>query len=151
MQGKYIFPGLQHITEWFRAHEGYPFGLKGSLLKGIIANNNEWVLSQELLKSEIVVPTKSSLFMGLINKQEVADGCDLSDAEVWRMVSRHVGQVAFKDGHTLNNSENYGIHDGKVKLRDYGSTRLYKIILENQQQFRNAFQALNEIKLTKVS
>ena len=127
--------GIAGIREYITGKEGNPSSISFSLLRGIRENIRERVLSKTEL--DFLVPTRLSI-LGLINFQDTATATDSKDDEIYEAFFRKLTQLPnFKDedekmlragGHTLPQAKNYGIHDGKVKLLDYGEVGLDKLL-----------------------
>ena len=95
---------------------------------GIKANFKEWKYSKKLGSS--VVPTRFS-FLGLFNVMDTA--------KPWHMSQKYLRDNSpFEHiaSHTTDNPRNFGWHDGRVKLLDYGDINIVKYLLENKALFR---------------
>jgi hypothetical protein len=100
---------------------------------GIRANFREWKYSKKLGIS--VVPTRFS-FLGLFNVMDTA--------WPWHMTQRYLrAHYPFEhiSGHTTDNPHNFGWHDGRVKLLDYGDIKIIRYLLENKAIFRRQLDA----------
>jgi len=76
---------------------------------------------------EMVVPTRYS-FLGILNVMETATQSGINPsafAKEFRL-----------GGHTFSHVENYGIHEGSLKLLDYGDSKAISILQLQCQSFR---------------
>ena len=100
---------------------------------GIKANLREWKYSKKLGIS--VVPTRFS-FLGLFNVMDTA--------WPWHMLQKNLRAhypFEYIAGHTTDNPRNFGWHDGRVKLLDYGDANIITYLLENKAIFRRQLDA----------
>lgn len=131
--------GESHLfRRWFEYTEGNGTGLR-RVFSGVLQNRREAQLSSEL--EDIVVPTRISIF-GLLNIQNTAPTPSASLEEIGiKMIIASNGD-AMRDLHTFCQSENYGVHNGEIKLRDYGSPRLAPILRKHSNAIREALAEL---------
>jgi hypothetical protein len=102
-------------------------GLKWNLLRGIDANRRERRVSRN---TEVIVPTRS-LLAGIVNIQPTTSSIGVSGEEVVRLFSDNLSNPHYEVarlGHMLEDSSNFGIHEGVVKFRDGGSTGLENML-----------------------
>lgn len=114
--------------------------LRGQLLRGWLENWREWRLSKEI--TETIVPTRFSIF-GIVNLQDTAPDADLRYGEVYNALRAIIDEdlVYEHGGHTMPGTSNFGVHDGKLKIRDYGELGLDVLLKEYGAQLK---QALDE-------
>lgn len=139
LKSLYDTKGLKGILNWFTRSEDSMWGLKRLFVRGFNQNLREGRLSRKL--KDIVVPTLTSIF-GLLNIQEKASPVDLEIDDVTKTLEKYVGDDIWQDSHTFCHPDNYGIHEGKVKLRDYGGQSAQSILVNHREDLRNAFQAM---------
>ena len=129
------------LPKYLTGNEKNTLSLANHLLRGWLENWREWRLSKEIAGT--VVPTRFSIF-GIINLQDTAPNVDsLEYGDVYIALSKIIDKdLVFKHGgHTLPESENFGMHDGKLKIRDYGELGLDVLLKNYGKQLQ---QALDE-------
>lgn len=123
-------------------YEAHGFSTVGYLLfSGIIANVNER-RTYRRTKSPFVIPTYFS-FLGLFNIQKRGKKIDFWDnREVWGYIWRNSQNPdqPHCDGHTLADTENYCIDDGKLKLVDYGNRQIAEFLRINGENLYKNFK-----------
>lgn len=120
--------GIRAIFKtWQRETADSYSAMKRPLLHGIVANRREKRLARLF---DVVTPTRSLLF-GLVNVQPTT--ADIPDHE--RVISKafvegmkHPGRDIPRLGHMLEESANFGIHEGVVKFRDGGERGLERTL-----------------------
>jgi len=113
--------------------------LSPHLLGGILANKREWRLSRKT--TDILVPTRFSIF-GLMNIQDTAEDVEFPEAAVAvKLYGSMPDEVLFEQhGHTFQGSDNFGIHDGRLKLLDYGGVGLESVINQYEEVIAEALR-----------
>lgn len=139
LKTQYELSGVSGILNWLRRSEDSMWSLKRLLVRGFSQNLREGILSRKL--RDIVVPTYLTVF-GLFNVQAKSEPINLEIDDVIRTLEEHVGDDVWKDEHTFCNPENYGVHNGKVKLRDYGGKKANGVLIEHREDLKNAFGAM---------
>lgn len=126
--------GLSHssLKDIFAGRMNVPS--RSESFAGIRANILEKRFSARL--GDIVVPTRFSLF-GLINVIDHASSLLVPDNI---LAEKH--PFAPLSGHPINSADNFGYHNGKMKLLNYGGMGLITYLLENRQVFRKQLDAL---------
>lgn len=133
--------GVKAIFTTWRVETADSFSaMKRPLFHGIVANRREQKLARLF---DVVTPTRSLLF-GLVNVQPTTGDLpvheqDISKAFVEGM--KHPGRDIPRLGHMLEESANFGIHEGAVKFRDGGERGLERT-LATSDGFEGVTQAL---------
>jgi len=115
-------------------------------LAGISENWTEWQNSKKL--GDLVVPTFMSL--GIVNLQATAQDHGLSRQEIIPVLNNWVGfaneiQILTIDGHTFCLPDNYGIHQEKLKILDYGSKKAVKLMMEYGAELRQGLDDVSNL------
>ncbi len=123
---------------YIKSKEEYPGSFK-SHFRGWLENRRESRLSQEV--SDNIVPTRFSLF-GIFNIQDTASDVNIPYGMVYTELSNLIGQnLVFEHGdHTLPGKSNFGLHEGKIKLRDYGERKLPVILKQYGEQLSQVLE-----------
>ncbi len=109
------------------------------MFKGLIKNLVEARFSKPL--DDLVIPTYFSL-LGIVNLQATAQDHELKSSMIIEALTKHVGCDQYDNsylvpaGHTFQNKDNYGFHNGRLKFLDYGSRTAVKIMLEHREAMR---------------
>ena len=119
---------------WEISYVGHIFG------KGVYANLIEAFMG--LVAKEVVVPTRLSL-AGLLNVQEKAEQAKITSDDIENTMKVYLDNEPLSDMHGYLDPDNYGIHDGKMKMIDCGSLAVAKIIMKRRHDFRSALLELN--------
>lgn len=146
LKTQYDLKGFKGIINWLTRSEDSMWGIKRLLVRGSAQNLRELRLSRKL--KSILVPTRASI-LGLLNVQDKALPVNLEMEDLIKILEKYVGEDIWKDSHTFCNPDNYGIHDNKVKLRDYGGKNAQSVLIEHREDLRNAFQAMQELMKEK--
>ena len=125
------------LREYLTESEKGRYNLRGQLLRGWFENLREWRLSQEITGT--IVPTRFSIF-GLINLQDTAPDADLKVGEVYNTLRAIIDEdlVHEHGGHTMRGGSNFGLHEGKLKLRDYGELGLEVLLKQYGVELQQA-------------
>lgn len=134
--------GAKALKSYFSFPIDSPVAFKYQFVRGVSENLREFRTSKTL--GDIVVPTRFS-FLGIFNIQETAKLHNLSQRLLWVEQCSKIGDELWKDPHTLSSPENYGIHEGRLKIIDYGGARTFSVILKYRQQFREVFDTLSRL------
>jgi len=112
-------------------------------LQGLFANQREGRHWHEL--RDIVVPTRS-LLGGLLAIQPTTADIAFSKGEPWNAMSERLYEEIFDANgqHTLQNPRNYGMHEGKVRIRDFGGLGIPQLLMKYQETFHAALAQLTE-------
>ncbi len=104
-------------------------GIKGALLRGVVANWRELRFYQTT-RHPFLQPTYFSL-MGLLNVQRYGASCTQGGyRELWvQMLDLTEGGV-WDDNHHFCNPDNFCLRDGKLRMVDYGCPKGYSVILQ---------------------
>jgi len=122
---------------------GFQYSLssvRDSLAMSLTGISENWTEGQNSKKlGDLVVPTFMSL--GVVNLQATAQDHGLSRQEIFPVLNNRVGcangiHILTIDSHTFHPDDNYGIHQGKLKILDYGSKKAVKIMMENGERLR---------------
>lgn len=108
-------------------------------IRGLLANLRESKWSKAL--GNLVVPTRYS-FLGLVNIQETAKVPQLPENELRKLARTLRGNP---DPHTFHEPGNYGLHDGQLKLLDYGEYGVAQFLFDNRQRVETFLRALEDI------
>lgn len=101
-------------------------GLKGVLLRGLLANWREYRFYQRT-KNPFLQPTYFS-FYGLVNVQQVGEPCLIRDQDLWRQLLDLTMNEVWADAHHFSNPENFCFYKGKLRMHDYGSSACQTVI-----------------------
>ena len=137
--------GVRGVLECIAGTEGNARSLRFALTRGISENLRERDLSKT--EMDILVPTRASI-LGLVNIQDTARDVDIKNNEIYEAFwKRLVSLPDIRDederiiragGHTLPQSKNYGLHEGTIKLRDYGERDLKELLTKYGHLLREA-------------
>ncbi|MCK9186118.1 hypothetical protein M0P48_01630 [Candidatus Gracilibacteria bacterium] len=131
---------LEELRNWFGYTEGNCVGFRWAI-SGLLQNWREFLLSKEL--SVIAVPTRLSIF-GLLNVQDTAQNLPstISDKDLFVTMGMAIGPEIMKDPHSVYGTDNFGIHDGRAKMRDYGNVKIGPILKGHIDPIREALKNL---------
>lgn len=119
----------------------FHYTVSSFLLGGVMANLQERRFYKET-KNPFCMPTYFSFF-GLFNVQKRGGKVDFWERnEIWSYIyhnSKNSNQP-FCDGHTLAETENYGMDNGRLKLVDYGSRQVGEYLKINGETLYNNFK-----------
>lgn len=111
-------------------------------ISGWQANIREFLHSKNL--KDMVIPTHFSL-IGLLNIQSAAENCNFNSGTVLNTMKAEI-KDHISDAHTFLNSDNYGKHQNRVKLLDYGARGARNFIKTHQTAFRKALTTLTKME-----
>lgn len=125
--------------------EESPHSFCGRILRGWFENLREAELSEEL--GDIVVPTRFSLFgvLNIMDRADVLGESTVDDVLLAPFCDRLTAPHRAVSRHTFSNPKNFGWHDGRLKLVDYGAYKLYEVLTENRDKI---LAGLNEYSET---
>ena len=128
---------LKGLYKWFQYTEN---GFRWAI-SGVLQNWQEFKLSKEL--NGIVVPTRLSVF-GIFNIQDTATDLpkNISNHILFVELGRAIGYDIMKDTHTFRNSDNFGIHNGQAKIRDYGDPKIGSILKDHFSKIKESLRSL---------
>lgn len=131
---------FKYITKDIRQNKG----LLSTLFCGVMENYREWSLYKEGAVNadilDILVPTRFSI-LGLINIQDTAIDAHLEPLEVLRAIGTSIsGRTALPAMHTLEGTANFGMHDGRLKIRDAGEPGLRKLMKTHSSVIKEALE-----------
>lgn len=122
------------LVDYFAAPTDRSHSFRHDLFSGIAANRREARLSGQL--QDVVVPTRFS-FLGILNIQDTADQSRRVDVSfIWGEIYGQIGKEEMdRDfpplSHAFAQPENYGFHEGRPKLLDYGEKRIGEFLLSH--------------------
>lgn len=127
------------LRKYLTGSEKHPQSLTKHLLRGWLENLREWRLSGEI--TDTVVPTRFSIF-GIINVQDTAPDVDIPFGAVYDELRKLIAEdlVYQHGGHTMPGKSNFGLHDGQIKLRDYGELGLEVLLKDYGNQLKQALE-----------
>ena len=136
IKGLYYAAKKGNLQKYLTQNEKH-FSFSSEMLRGWFENLREWRLSQEF--TDIVVPTRFSIF-GLLNIQDTAKDVEMEYAEIGPALRGKIpDKVMLNNGqHTITGSDNFGWHDGKLKIRDYGELGLDFLLENYRDELREA-------------
>ncbi len=111
--------------------------VSGMLFRGIKENWQEFRFWRRY-RQKFLAPTYFSLF-GLVNFQKASRPSPENGDKVWPKLRKWNEKMAFKDAHTLGKSRNFCRIDGRIKIVDYGSSRVQEVLLAWAQDGHDAF------------
>lgn len=104
-------------------------GIKRLAFKGFADNWREFAFSR-FERHPFAQTTYFSLF-GLVNVQKRGDPLGMDYWDFRRQVERLIGQKLFySDPHHFASMQNFCLHDGRLRMVDYGSPKTRKVIRE---------------------
>jgi hypothetical protein len=133
------------LADYFAAPTDRWHSFRHDLFKGIAANWREARLSAQL--QDVVVPTRFS-FLGILNIQDTADQSRRVDVSfIWGEIYGQIGKEEMdRDfpalSHAFAHPENYGFHEGRPKLLDYGNKRIGEFLLSHAAFMRKLLSNL---------
>ena len=126
---KQIYPWLKMFFKWLprmiiagrlKRHIRYCF-------ESVFENWSEFVFYRKNKSYKLLVPTYFSAF-GLINIQRYCEPLKMSHHDVWCQLLEKCGDVVWKDSHAFSNIDNFGVHEGKIQMVDYGSEETQEVL-----------------------
>lgn len=128
------------IRKWFQMPEKSIYGFKHAIV-GFLENWREFRYSEAL--QDVAVPTHASVF-GILNLQDSAPDIPdiISDEQLIGVLEQAVGDLIKRDYHTFQQRSNFGIHNGRVKIRDYGGAKTGPFLKAYRDEFRIALGKL---------
>lgn len=117
---------------------------------GLAANKLEEESSIDGSLAGLIVPTKFSV-EGLVNVQDFTPDVPYYSSTgkpsgniFWSQVEALMdrGLDVFAGGHTIGSPENFGLHDGQIKFRDYGDRDLIAALISNRERIREALDGI---------
>ena len=131
--------GLEGVVNaWKALSADQHHSLKNFLLHGIVANRRERRVATH---EGIVIPTRSILG-GLANFQPTVPGTGLDDRAVHSAFVEQLGSKVTALGHMLEDTNNIGVDDGRVKFVDGGSRGLERLMETNPDAIHRALGSL---------
>ena len=116
--------------------------LRDVVLRGIASNIREARFSS-VLKC-VVVPTRFS-FLGLLNIQDTPSSHQFEDALLWRKFKEEIGSTLFAADHIFANpAKSFGIHQGKLKITDYGRGTTLEMLIMHQRKYLTVLDELSK-------
>lgn len=126
-------------------------GIKRFLFKGIVDNWREFCFYRRF-KLCFTQPTYFSLF-GLINLQQTGPRCQIKEDDLWVQLTELTENKVFKDSHTFANPVNFCVCNGQLRILDYASSHVQKVIVEYGdrivKEFDTNYSREKRIKRTK--
>lgn len=125
------------LSEYVTRSEKHPDSLARDLFRGWFENLREWRLSQEI--TDTIVPTRFSIF-GLMNIQDTAKDIKLPYPTIGiALLGKIPDHIIIDHGsHTIASSGNFGIHEGVLKIRDYGELGLDYLLINYGAEIKQA-------------
>lgn len=127
--------------EYLKRHLTYRLeilgGFWGLLLRGLIANWSEFCFYRKT-RNPFLQPTYFSLF-GFLNIQRYDEPCQMKDLNLWRHFCALTGNEVKNDPHHFRESHNFSLHNGKLRILDYGDRRTQKIVLKQGEKIAEFF------------
>ncbi len=118
-------------------------GFKVTVLRGFKKNRIERRASE--LLGDIAVPTYFS--SGIFNVQAAAQPHGLDGELILDFLFGRIEDCRLYDAdHAFKRSDNYGVHEGRLKFLDYGNSAAVQLMLAYREQFR---AALDEVYLLR--
>lgn len=103
-----------------------PFGFKYLLLNGVASNWREFWFYQKT-RDPFLQPTPFSLF-GLLNIQRADLPCSIDHRKLFLQMRILTENEAMKDNHHFDDPRNFCLHEGKLRILDYGSHKTQLIV-----------------------
>ena len=110
---------------------------------GITANRAEAQLFNDF--PHLVVPIRFHLGrLGLINVQDKAEPFDLEYRTRHSIFTDELDRNVALIGHTIEGDDNFGIHDGRIKIVDGGGEGMTKVLHANRAGVERALRRMEE-------
>lgn len=132
---------VRRLRHLLRSRMKTRMGFRFYLLGGICENIREAFYTRAL--GELVVPTRLSL-LGLMNIQDTAEDIEYEPDALFERMKGVLGNDIGGTSHTFNRPNNFGVHDGRVKLRDYGNVGIGAKVLAHQDAMYDELTALTK-------
>lgn len=134
------FRDFKELYHWFQYSEGNYCGFRWAI-SGFLQNWREFMLSKEL--GEIVVPTRLSV-LGLLNIQDTSTDlpATINNGGLFATLGVAIGTDIMRDTHTFHETDNFGIHDGQAKIRDYGGPKTGPILKKHFDAIKRTLESL---------
>ena len=129
------------LIEYFMDERDY-ICFKQRILSGWLQNLREGRLSK--LLGDLVVTTHFSL-LGLLNIQGTAKSIDFDTATLREAIKSEI-QDSIQDAHTFLVPHNYGWHNDRVKLLDYGAKDVREFIFKYRSNFQRTLDVLSQLQ-----
>lgn len=126
---------------WLNMSEDSNVGPRSFLTRGYMQNVREASLSSKL--GELAVPTRLSI-AGLLNIQDFSADLSLDEKQLVAVLQKTLPMDLHVDTHSFYNPQNYGWHEGTVKLRDYGGESISEMLMDHRREFADVLGALRE-------
>lgn len=134
-EGRYAFSGVVKCL-YYQIFEFQAEGadtIKRALFLGILDNIREFILFWKT-RNPFLQPTWFSLF-GLINIQTYGRPCDASYGDLYDIMYHLSERAIAEDGHHFNKASNFTLHNGHLRILDYGGILIKDIIIRHGQKF----------------
>jgi hypothetical protein len=112
-------------------------GYSGPLFSGIIANIGEFCFYQKTYHP-LLQPTYISFF-GFCNIQKIGEQCTLGEIDLWCQLAEIIGDDIDNDSHHFMNPNNFCLHNGSLRMLDYGSKWSREIIARHGTKICDLF------------
>lgn len=109
------------------------------LFRGLLANWNEYKFYQQT-HHPFLMPTIFSL-LGLFNIQITGKPCEVWEYDLWGQLYQLTQGRVFDDPHLFSNPDNFCFVAGKLRIRDYASSRGQGVIREFGMKILSDFKS----------
>ena len=136
------------LIQWFRHPSNVKASLKWILSVGWKENRREAKLTNDF--SNIVVPTRHSLGGGAVNIMDavpiVRSVSDIERENIAHIYGKYglSGAQRPEMEHPFFSTANYGVHDGRVKMVDYGDEYVEKLLVTERRSIEMALAEIGE-------
>lgn len=126
------------LMDYMTDSENHIHSFARHALRGFKENIREYRLSQEI-SDKTIVPTRISIF-GILNIQDTAIDVDLPHPAIGTvLIDKIPNQIMIDHGaHTILDSSNFGLHEGLLKIRDYGELGLDFLLKNYEKEIEQA-------------
>lgn len=139
--------GTHYASAFLSNTEDETDSLRYMIQRGYLQNLREARLSP--LLGDLVVPTRLTV-AGFVNVQETAQPLNhVRDEDIRQILSKRIGNASKVDPHSFHEHRNYGWHEGKVKLLDYGGQKIVQIIKTHRAGIEKALHDMMEMDLKR--
>ena len=95
---------------------------------------------------DLIVPIRFDMGrLGLMNVQDRADYFDLGHEERYEAFSGELGNMADLIFHTIREPNNFGVHEGRIKILDGGGEGLKRLLEMNRDAVERALHRMEEM------
>jgi hypothetical protein len=122
--------GWKHFKTWL----GYPmvvyWGFKWCIFRGFAANWGEFRFYHQT-HNPLLQLQPTYLSLGFVNIQRYGETLQVESVDLWVQLVQIAQKDVWVDSHHFANPENFCLVDGKIRMLDYGSSKVQSFILKH--------------------